>query len=154
MSIHEKRTWRIKIIFLHNNRAPENLFISHEMSFVDGFANNSPPSLDDFKTSCTSLADSLHTSKSDEGIANIEQLASVLKWFTDTLSSSQQDISMDPHQVHFLTIALPKFVEALMKRDYSDKEYHPLVANEFFKNVLSMIAKYACQFPQHSIQNF
>ena len=58
---------------------------------------------------------------------------------------------MDPHQVHFMTIALPKFVEALMKRDYSDKEYHPLVANEFFKNVLSMIAKYACQFPQHSI---
>ena len=114
---------------------------------IQGF--ESPLTMESFTSICTKLSVELY--ESADPIPKVEQLANVVQWFTSTLPTVSTDATtnMNDHQLHFITIVLPKCIEALMKREYTNTEHHPLVVNAFFKHVLALIANNACLFPNN-----
>ena len=95
-----------------------------------------PLDLPQFTAACTTLATELRDSQ--DPIKVIEILANVMSWFEASLTEAEEEmentsvatpfvLSFDDHQLHFITIALPKCIEALMQRSYTDILYTVVV---------------------------
>ena len=102
-----------------------------------------PDTIERFESACLHHAGLLIDSSNDL-TQLVETSIKLVDWFEASLFPSQvkgAKPSFDVFQRFFFSDAIPKFVSALVKRDFMETEKQPAIANSFFQRVLQLVTK-------------